>query len=572
MFRVALSILLSVSILAAGDIVYLSDGREIEGKARKTGKEVVVTLRDGTEKTFPASAVLYIAVGPLREKPPAKPTPRPPTPGESTGPVPLPRPIPTPTSQPAKPHASDLAALRVEMGPPPEDPLTSFNTVEPEPIVYLILRNRRSAKRSTASTDPQLRICRARAHDRKRQFTSKWQTPEDVHRQRKAFLDLLVEAREQFRNAKLSSNPTDAERNRASRYRAAGQARLRDAARTWPDPLLRTFLLATAAYQSDDFTRALELYRQCVRQAPLIPAFQQGLAVSLLRKDQHLPAIEACMSLLRLRPDSREVQSLLAYTLQETPGTLLNTTVARDAQSRLDRIQSKRRLRHPDRLERTWIFPDETVRANEQSLPAPPVDRYRFRQALAVPVAPHALLVDRAALGDARAAYVRIGPDHVVPAEFRLRRTRDDPVAVLEVESATFTPAVDPRADAPAPATAGQQAQVLACDFYAAMGNDLRRRVFRLPPPAQPPEVTMAPGEPAGPVFANGKLVGFLPGWLDVRQDTPPTAFLALADLDRTLRRARRRGRTDDDTPPQKPLPGKAFLVCIIAADNFSED
>ena len=56
-----------LTIAARADIVYLSNGREIEGKATRKGDQVIIETPEGKTRTVAEKDVLYIAVGPIRK-------------------------------------------------------------------------------------------------------------------------------------------------------------------------------------------------------------------------------------------------------------------------------------------------------------------------------------------------------------------------------------------------------------------------------------------------------------------------------------------------------------------------
>lgn len=449
---------------------------------------------------------------------------------------------------------------------------------QPESIVYFLLRDRnRAGIAPPVDLERNLRFFRSCVHDRKRQVRGEWITPHEFTRRRKAFDTLQAEAREHFRQAKPKKNATPREQATQSRHRAAGQAKLRQAAQAWVDPLLRRFLLAEAAYQFGDAGQAERFFHQCVEDEPRVAAFYEGRARALMKLNRHAEALRMYMQALTLMPDSRDAVGLLRQALKNSPGSKIESPAFRDAKARLEAYKSNRGSR-PSRTRETttWLFPCKTIRSKDTTLPELPMDRLIVRQALAVPVAKHTLLVDARILGQAKNVIVRIDDKTLVAGTVvtRIRRKNNaPPLALVNVPDSTFPP-LPVLAENAKP---GDALQAHTVNVYSEMGSERRTQPVQLvegeKAPRCEPSPALAAGESAaGLLTAKGELAGFVVRDLDPMKDhRPEIVYLAddLAPLRKRLGKKPSRRRRSKRTITPKPAKGRTFLVYAIEDERL---
>ncbi|MBN1944017.1 MAG: hypothetical protein JW849_12060 [Phycisphaerae bacterium] len=449
----------------------------------------------------------------------------------------------------------------------------------PESMIYFLLRSRAGhATMPRAETEQNLRLYRAYAHDHRRQADGRWLRPADYQRQRKVFNQLCREAKNHFRQATGRREPTHRQRLEQSRHRAAGQAKLRQAAGAWADPLLRSFLLAEAARQTGDFGQAENLFARCAREEPRAAAFHQGQAMALMGLKRYSEALRAYMRALALKPDSREAVEMLQQALRDAPGSDIETPAFREAREMLSA--------YPERgggnigrvaATTTWLLPGKTLRCKNDTLPDLPMDRLIVQQAVGTPVAEHTLLVDERILADADEVLVQIDSKTLAPAAFRKssrRKNNEPPMSLITVPDYTFTPLPmlrgDPKND--------DAVTAQAVNVFAEMGNDVHRQPVQVRTDQNgyvtDPGPALAEGESAGILLTDkGKLAGVVVRNLDVMADSPAEAVYTAEDLTPLLKRIRKsspRRRTKRTVTPQ-PAAGNVFIVYTLKRERFGE-
>jgi len=520
-----------LSATAWCEVVYTVSGDTYEGiVSRQEGKVIVQT--DKGMVVLEASQVIYIARSAAGAPQSQPATASRPAPAEATT-----KPATDPAERPA-----DLSVRSVPLG----------QMTRPEPIIYMYMR-------SLAITLPgkesvyfrkQIELWRAHAHDRRRKAGLEWLEQRDFVRHRERFDELLREAEELARKAgpsygrkKTSKKPTAEEQ----RYHRASIERMRQAARTWADPLLRNFLAGVSELHGGDYRKAEELFARCTQFAPRVAGFHQGLGVARTKQDRHIKALEAFLNALHLRPDSAEAAYQVQEAMKRVPGGEIKSGVYRRARKIMKHYprQSQRRPGAGGRV--VWLMPAIRARGGAaDTLPMLPYDRLTFRQGVATPVGKNTLLVDREVVERALELFVRVDDQTVAPAVAGRTRSHrgkihPPPVMMITVPGYEFKPTA---ALANASIAPGRACAAYAIATYEQMGSEVRTIGGHVQAagkgPAGSVSMQLLPGESAAPVLTeDGTLVGFLASRTDVRIDgAGPNKFIVLGDLADILKRA----------------------------------
>lgn len=448
----------------------------------------------------------------------------------------------------------------------------------PESMIYFLLRGRSAdPTNDRAELERKLQHFRSYAHDRRRQADGRWLTPLEYERRREAFNAVCREATNHFRQAKGKREPTHRERLSQSRHQAAGQTKLRQAAGTWAEPLLRTFLLGVAALQEDDFGRAENLFAQCIKEEPRVAAFYQGRAQALMGLKRYSEALRTYMQVVALMPDSREAVGMLRQALKDAPGSNIETPAFREAREMLQAYPDDTKSSQRTDKMTTWLLPGKTLREKENSLPNLPMDRLVVQQAVGTPLAEHTLLVDERILRDADEVLVQIDPKTFAPATVSksARRKSDTiPMTLITVQDYTFTPRIPLYGD-PKPC---DPLMVHAINTYAEMGGVIREQPVKVLTNQDgyitDPSPSLADGESAGIILTDkGELAGVVVRDLNVTKDSPAETIYVTHDLNPLLKRIPKtssRNRMKRTVMPKK-APGRVFAVYAIQGERFRE-
>jgi hypothetical protein len=523
----AIAVLALCASLVPADDVYLTNGKRYEGRVTTQGDQVIIEMEHGTITTNRADV---LAIEP-RELPAA-----------------MTRPSPLSASRPS----TDAANFRTAPG----------EMQMPESYAFMYMRNIASSTATVTDSHKMVQSWQAKAHDRMRRDGSEkeWVTPAEFDRRREAFKKLLNDATVSLKAANAmalvpTTNPiADKDKDKAKKaklLKANEQFVL--AAEQWPDPLLRRFLMGVARSNAAEHAAALDDYRKCCADAPLVAAFHQGYALSLLGLDRPLEAMEQCLQVLRLEPDSSDAVSALCKAMAAVKGAQMTAPAY---------LQAAKVLRdYTDPVAKTatsasfnWAMPGKSVASKDGSLPVFNYDRLVFRQAIAVPIAEHVLLVDRQLIDrtldpDSVAVFVRIDDKTVVPARFHkvagstMAAKTESPFAVVTVDECTFTPI---SIDEKLALTPGQGVTVTGLSIYEEMGDKPRTISANVLKPAGQDEPALsewlAPGEAAGPIFLSDTgLLGFVAGKTDVTADFGgPDKIIPIADVAAVVKKSKR--------------------------------
>ena len=546
---------LLVAGAAAGDVVFLKNGKSHRGQVTREGNKVLIR-----------TALATIAVDAKDVEKIIK------------------------SDEPSEPVVESSAAPTVTLDTrSPED-----RYVRPESHAF-------AAMRQLAATGgfggenlrEQINTWRAKAHDSERKVRGKWYSIKDIELAREEFAAQLKRARPVQSQILRAGATTAAGRTEQARLRRTLAPFLRQAALAWPDDLISEFLLGVAQLESLNHIGAQQIFKRLAAAAPRVGAFRQGQALALAGREMPLEALSACLEALQLQPDSREAMQLVSEAIESTPGKLMAETTyvtAKAIMELYDASAKKRYAMHGT----NWLMPGRTWMGREFTLPTPPCDRLTFRQAVGVPVGANALLVDRTALSKAAEVFVAIAPGIVVPGRSQssgggggsgmlsaggpsARKKDAPPVELVYVDDFTFTPlpAADPKA------AKGQTVTAYGLGIYEEMGSDLRTFEAVVEADAKSGQITLSQkllaGEVSAPVVTKtGQLLGFLQGKTDVAADGGGgDRFVGVEEMSHLVKRAGRSStggfgsysRVKRKITP-KPAAGRHFVVFTTATEG----
>ena len=541
------AILLCYALLAgpaAGDIVYMNSGKVHRGKVTRKGDKVLIA---GPLATIAVDARDVRKV--IRSATPDKPE--------------LERPVaPTVTLHVRK--TGQEAYTR------------------PESHVFLLMRQLAGMPPAMSyEIQEQIKVWRVKTHDRLRRFRTRWISPDDMDRARREFAETLKKGQSLVTKIRRAGSTTSSGRAAQAKCRRSLATYFRQAASVWPDEIMQDFLLAVAHLEGFNYNGALQLFDRCIAAAPRVAAFRQGKALALAGRNQKLGALGAYLELLHLMPNSREAYDMVVRAMEDTPGTQMTEpafVMAKEIVALYDAPPKR-----PYALRGiTWLMPGRPWMGRQYTLPTPPYDRLVFRQAIGVPVAQNALVVDQRALSGAYEAFVAIDPNTVVPA--RIQRTgaygmgkQAASLGLVYVEDFLFTAL---KADGTAQVPKGQAVTAHGLGLYEEMGTEIRpiQAIVQEVGPAGSLRLshTLAPGEVLSPVVTkDGQLAGFLDGKTDPMVDNGgPDRFIPIGEATMLMRRASRTGgsfggygRVKRKITP-RPAQRQVFVLYITAAEG----
>ncbi len=470
---------------AAGDVIWMQNGKRYEGKATRKGAKVMIELAYGT---IEVRAVDVLRIVKTEVVTPPKPKPV----------DPITKPEPT-----KKEFAVGYAVM-------------------PESVAFMFMRRIAISPKGLGTMEQRQQVARWRdaAHDRIRKTGSRWLTPKEFKTRRETFDRYLAEAKvimkQRSRIRALSSRTmTSAQKAELRKIVIAGTAKMRTAATNWPDPAIRSFMLGVANFEGAAYPKAVASFRDACELAPYVSAFHQGHALALVEAAEALPSF---IRALELAPDSRQVLSDLREGMKAVKGVQTHSPEFERAKAMSAEYQTpkpKTGTTYGFQFRRIkWELPGKFTQTKDNTLPEPDYDRFSFFQAAGVVVGPHAILVDARVAARAQAVYVRVG-DRLVTGRPRRAYSSDwegkgdPPVSLVIVGDCKFTPpAGAPKFKRGTPVT------VHSMNHHTEMGGELMKTTGTVKVPKggkRALDVALRPGDSAAPVLtADGHLVGFL--------------------------------------------------------------
>ncbi len=589
---------LAATGLAGADVVYLRNGKMLQGQTAKEG-DMIVVRSEGGETKVPIADVVHI----VRSEEPASldaPLVSSSRPGSASRPG---------GADLDEPVAGPLVPVSAEGAVNPAAPERIFaadraSMADTQVFAWERVMGRMNAGAESYYLREEITRAKGTAHERKRRVGSSWLGPREFAARRAAYVKKLAEAEELITRAGRAENAkTEKE---VTQYRAsmsAGNAKLQEAADVWADPLLRRYLLGLAMLWGQDADRAEALLGSLTKECPLVAGYQQAHGMALAEQKREMKALGAYIEMMQLRPDPRgsdkqTIVDLVEKAIRMVPGHKVKLPTCQQAQEMVDKLKAQKAssgfgasvLRKHDL---TLLMPDPKGRSWQTRgpvLPVPPYDRLMFRQAVGVPIGPDLLLVDAKAAAGAMEIYVQVDSRTVVPAQLERARAGEPGAAALtlvRVKGYAFHPLT--KAD-PADLTPNTSVVAFATDFYSEMGNRIRTLSGKVVPPAPNQEgktpftIGLLAGEGTAPVLmGEDSLVGFLTGRVDTHAEHCGLGkFIPTAELEylfksvksdrggsSVVRRVGGAGSVAPATaaPANVEVAGKAFLVYFIAPE-----
>ncbi len=559
----ALSILLALTLAGSAtlaDSVYMTSGKVYEGTVTRDGDKIIIQTARG-EVTVKSSDVIAV----VEAKTGDGDTP---TPGTGGDPV-----------EPTKPVEIQTETVEAY------EPVDVSAATQPEPVIYALLQKLEATPASLESVRlrEQIKDWRIIEHDRKRKVHGEWIKPEDFVRRRKAFDELTDEANKLLRKAHYASGSTRVERAERQQYMQNAAIKLRRASASWPDPLLRDFLMGQTYLITEEPARAVSLFEKCVERAPMVAAFHQGHALALLGAKRPADAIEAAMHVVRLRPDSSDAVELLQQVMEDAPGFVIQSDSYKAAQKMLSAYQlDTGKVAAYKSSSVRWLMPGRGWYVRGNALPTPKYDRLIIRQAVGVPVDKNTILVDPTAVSDALEVYVKLPDGTYIPAQpkrvssYRSGKTPVDLAFVTVQSGHIFRPLPLAGAD---DLKTGAKVRSFSVGTFPLLGTEIRQQrgqvIVREGTPK--PTVALLPGEGTSPVLADsGKIAGVLVGKLSLQPDKNEDRFVPATELADMVERGLRgssRGRYSRVKRTVTTQPSEATLLRVIGIfeETFSE-
>lgn len=566
---------------AWADVAYMRDGTIHRGKVTRDGNTVRIDM-DAGQVVVNAADVLYIATSR-----PATPATKPAPPAAPTAP-PIGPTSPPPVRTPAAKIVGDFRPISIRF--------QLSRVTRPESIIFMLMRNLAATPPGDKADDFRKQIAQWQiaAHDRKRKMTGRWYTPGDFVRRRQAYVRRLSEAADFAKRARAVRGDTAKDKSERSLLETECNRRLVEAAKCWPDPLIRYFLTGIAYYRSKSYQQAVGIFRECCEQAPRVAGLHQGYGLALLESNRGTDALAEFIRTLQLQPDSSEALDLLIKGMQKVPGAQTRS-VAYIRALKLRKLYDTSGSRRSSYSRGTkWLMPEKGRSSygrgwtdRDGTLPMPPYDRLVFRQAVGVPIAKDTLLVDESVVKNALAVFVQINETTIVPVATRRTtyyssyrtKTPRPPLSTLRVEGYTFTPAAGEEPPKPVPKT---DVVLYGLGIFEEMGSRVRAIPALIAAVDKDGGVklteALSAGDAAGPILSvQGRLLGFLAAKPDAMvADGGPNVLIPYAHIEPLVEKARKPsrsysgyGRAKRKPTDPVPAPGKYFTVHGIFSETF---
>lgn len=542
----------------AADTVYLRDGRQLWAKkVTKADGKVRLEMPYGTAE-FPESEVSYIDYGTAQ-----------------------------PASKPAQVESEPLEQAPVKLQPSVRWDLAEATV--PEPIVFMLARQRELAGESGDDLSGQLKQWRIAVHEQKRKHRDEWLARDDRRRRLADFRKRLKDADDKARQAKSIYGDTPADQAKKKKLQTEVEQDYYTAAGAWPDPLLSEFLTAVLDLRAGKSKQAEGRFRRCLENESLLAGLHQGRGLALAADKQALSALAEFVACAELWDDSYEPFRLIEETAKDVPGAQTNDPIYRKAQDLLDRYEKPKYASYAHGGI-SWLMPGRGWQSRDEGLFVPPYERFICRQAIAIPLTEDGVMVvDSAALTGALKIYVQVAPGRLVQATpYRagsiVRSSTQKvelPLALIRASGAAFTPV---QTESPAEVKVDQRVSLRAANAYRVMGNEIRlaqAQVKQVGPEGIALDTGVLPGEGLSAVFDGDKFVGLFTGRVDAEAaDCGQSSFIDPAALSAWIAQVKRYLRPGGKTYSSSAGPalkadvepvkaeGQVFLLYILQGET----
>ena len=567
-------------LTSMADTILLDDGSSLTGTVSKEGGNVTITTSDGKTVTVPEKRVLFIKGSKTSSSDEAEDTPSKPE-GEI---------IPKKEYKPASiiRHKSWPEGIRIGHLNTSKYIIKRFSRatcVSPEAAIYAFMRDRKGAINPESKLERRIQKYRERYHDRKRRYLGNWHAPKMFENGRQLFQQHHNTAQDHYRQGFPSNKDqalTSKEKREMRRQRAVAYKHLDKAAMAITDLLLSQFLQGVASYIARDYGESLEHFTRCMEQAPYIRCFRQGYAMALLKKKRHEEALSEYIKVFEMGEDLRGGTVLLAEAIRRVPGKEIDTEIFEKAKETLASLKGTKVERYldPKYLKADvnyWLLPGDTERTRDGALPRIEVDRIVVKCGVAVPISSSVLLVAPEVIKDAEEVVIFAGNGRFLGIEPKIKKYRTDTKERFEAgalisERYRFKPAT-------AAKISGTEKNLWAFGKYmpAEMNNAVR--LLKFSPQSgkaaglwEVPPGTFLPGESGSPVLtASGMLAGLTINENNPMNDTFPSIFVPLSDLEKVLKDAQSHASKISDSTPREIIGLPSFMVFAISGESLSE-
>ncbi len=412
-------LLIVATTCALADIVYVTDGRKLEGTVTQTADTVTIVTEDGTVE-LSRDQVIHVLMGERSEDPAPEQDPQ--GPGDPIDE----HPIDTPTEE----KTDDVEDSRQGITPPDET-FSMGEAAMPESIAFTL--SRRAVEENDAALayklNQQAKEFQDAAHDRRRRVDGDWMTPGDYGTARLNYTRLINDtdgtSNKLRRSRELLLRTTDEDQRAELKAEIAQfeedlETRLSTAAEAWLDPTIATFLEGVAYYKSGYYSKALSRFQSCRERYPLVIAYHQAYGLAGMHVDGfELDAVDAILDQISLDPDSAQARIALQEAMKNVPSEDIRTDIYERAQNVIDNTDPSV-FKSPQQS--VWKMPGEGRNPGwldkEATLPIPPYDRLVFRQSVGVAVSAGVVMVDADTVQNADSVFLRVG-NTVVPASVK---------------------------------------------------------------------------------------------------------------------------------------------------------
>lgn len=513
------AVVASAIVLAApavlADTVIMKDGRTLEGVATEAGASVFIDMKMGRVKLNRSEVQEIVYQKPATTSAPVGPA------STATGSA----------------AASDAAGD--EAGPFPR-------ATRPDTLVFVLMRKLALVPPGSESVSLRQSMdpWRVACHDGVTRSGSRWIKPAELKRLRENFDKVRAEGEDALRKARSGYSKSNQDKVRQIQAVAAAQARMQVAASNWGDPIIRSFLLGELALEQDNAPSANALFRECIRQMPLVAGFYQGRAMALTKADRHLEALADYAMVLRLRDDDATAYFDLVEAMKRVPGGMIKNQAYTQAEKLVNQYVPPTAKPTQSSYGRgvRWLMPGGDWQANKDSLATPAYDYFRVNKAVALPIGQGLLLVDANAIAGAAELMLELSPGRYVRAEVVKLSSGSAtsapttlPIAAVRVKNYSFMPTL---IDEKGKLASGDELTLFAQSLPEELDGPAPRKavitVSELAGDGTPKlSGRLLPGESAGPLLnADGKLVGFLAGRTDPMVEAGgPNTFISLKEL-----------------------------------------
>ncbi len=192
--------------------------------------------------------------------------------------------------------------------------------------------------------------------------------------------------------------------------------RLLAAARLWPDPLIRRFLLAQASLLARNYSAAEQEFSACSAEGPLVAAFYEGRAMARGGQNRLMDALDDRVKAFYLDTTDSEAYLALESAYHNAPGQQSSAPAFKTAKKLMDEYELPSGYRTAAQRGQTlWSMPGGAWKADPNDITVPQYHSVIARKTVAVPIAAGLVIADNDALEDAAEILLEVDKGQYVP-------------------------------------------------------------------------------------------------------------------------------------------------------------